>query len=68
MTDETDKPAGKSRDPRQDRLKSALRENLKRRKQQLRGRADRAAPTGDDEAASDQDAGAPRPSGQNERD
>jgi len=53
---------------RQSRLRAALRENLKRRKQQLRGRADRAAPTGDDEAASDQDAGAPRPSGQNERD
>jgi hypothetical protein len=39
MTDETDKTAGKSRDKRQDRLKSALRENLKRRKTQARERA-----------------------------
>ena len=35
-------------DPRQDRLKLALRENLKRRKSQARGRSDTAAPTGDD--------------------
>jgi hypothetical protein len=36
-------------DPRQDRLKLALRENLKRRKSQARGRSDpAAAPTGDD--------------------
>ena len=34
MTDESDK----SRDKRQDRLKSALRENLKRRKAQARAR------------------------------
>ena len=38
-TDETDKTAGKGRDTRQDRLKSALRENLKRRKVQARERA-----------------------------
>jgi hypothetical protein len=37
-------------DPRQDRLKLALRENLKRRKSQARGR-DTAAPTGDDAAS-----------------
>ena len=33
---------------RQNRLRAALRENLKRRKQQLRGRADRGAPPDDD--------------------
>jgi hypothetical protein len=36
---------------RQSRLRAALRENLKRRKQQLRGRADRGAPADDDPAA-----------------
>ena len=36
---------------RQERLRAALRENLKRRKQQLRGRADRGAPADDDPAA-----------------
>ena len=48
MKDEKDKdegqtgtPAKKPRnDPRQDRLKLALRENLKRRKSQARGRSD----------------------------
>jgi hypothetical protein len=39
-------------DPRQDRLKLALRENLKRRKSQARGRSDTAAaPTSDDAAS-----------------
>jgi hypothetical protein len=40
MNDETDKREGKNpkRDPRQDRLKLALRENLKRRKTQARAR------------------------------
>jgi hypothetical protein len=36
---------------RQSRLRAALRENLKRRKQQLRGRADSGAPPDDDRAA-----------------
>jgi hypothetical protein len=36
---------------RRSRLRAALRENLKRRKQQLRGRADRGAPADDDPAA-----------------
>ncbi len=49
MTDETDKTAGKGRDTRQDRLKSALRENLKRRKVQARERATTAEPSQDDE-------------------
>jgi len=35
------KPGAAARDVRQDRLKAALRENLKRRKSQARGRDDR---------------------------
>jgi hypothetical protein len=50
MTDETDKPAGRSRDPRQDRLKSALRENLKRRRTQARERAASAGSLQDDDS------------------
>ena len=38
-----DKTGVGTRDPRQDRLKAALRENLKRRKSQARGRSDDAA-------------------------
>jgi hypothetical protein len=38
MNDEPEKREGK-KDPRQDRLKLALRENLKRRKSQARGRS-----------------------------
>ena len=44
MKDNQDKPADKSdadmKDSRRDRLKLALRENLKRRKSQARGRSD----------------------------
>ena len=36
---------GAKQDQRQDRLKQALRENLKRRKSQARGRDDLAAPS-----------------------
>jgi hypothetical protein len=41
MNDEPDKREGKNprRDPREDRLKLALRENLKRRKSQARARS-----------------------------
>jgi hypothetical protein len=49
MTDETDKTAA-SRDIRQHRLKSALRENLKRRKVQARERAVLSETTADDES------------------
>jgi len=53
MTDDKEKgkspPAG---NPRQDRLKLALRENLKRRKSQARGRSDAAATPRDDAEAS----------------
>jgi hypothetical protein len=37
-----------SKDSRQDRLKLALRENLKRRKSQLRGRGDAASASSED--------------------
>jgi hypothetical protein len=44
MKDEKDKGEGqtgqRAKNPRQDRLKLALRENLKRRKSQARGRSD----------------------------
>jgi hypothetical protein len=51
--DQAAKPAKNSR---QDRLKLALRENLKRRKSQARGRSDViAAPTDDVDVALDQD-------------
>jgi hypothetical protein len=53
MTD--DKDRGKSqpaRNSRQDRLKLALRENLKRRKSQARGRSDANAAPRDDAGAS----------------
>jgi hypothetical protein len=45
MNDEPDKREGKNpkHDPRQDRLKLALRENLKRRKSQARGRSETTA-------------------------
>ncbi|MCK1425131.1 hypothetical protein IVB14_08370 [Bradyrhizobium sp. 180] len=47
MSDETDKT--RAADPRQDRLKSALRENLKRRKVQARERAARTEPSQNDD-------------------
>ena len=50
MTDETEKSAGASRDIRQHRLKSALRENLKRRKVQARERAALSETPADDES------------------
>ena len=51
MTDDIDDTAGHSQNSRQNRLKSALRENLKRRKLQARERGKTAAPSHDDEAA-----------------
>ena len=54
MKDEKDKGEGqtgqRAKNPRQDRLKLALRENLKRRKSQARGRSDvtMAPPARDD--------------------
>jgi hypothetical protein len=57
MKDGKDERAGQSaspkKNPRQDRLKLALRENLKRRKSQARGRDDVAlAPSSPDNVAS----------------
>jgi hypothetical protein len=65
MTDDKHKPEGQTgaavRNPRQDRLKLALRENLKRRKSQARGRSDitMAPANGDD--ASPHDASGKKP-------
>jgi hypothetical protein len=63
MKDNRDRAAGKSgadvRDSRRDRLKLALRENLKRRKSQARGRSD-AAPSETADASLD-DAGGEKP-------
>ena len=49
MADENDKTTKQAKGSRDDRLKSALRENLKRRKAQARGRTDKP----DDEIAPD---------------
>jgi hypothetical protein len=59
MTDGNDKCEGQTRTParnpgkhaREDRLKLALRENLKRRKSQARGRNDGTPPASHDEEA-----------------
>jgi hypothetical protein len=51
MKDDQDKPGGQSGDlaknARQDRLKLALRENLKRRKSQARGRGEKTGASSD---------------------
>ena len=56
MTDNQDRAAGKTapdvKDSRRDRLKLALRENLKRRKSQARGRSDEAAASSESADAS----------------
>ena len=49
MTDEINKSAKQQRTSRDDRLKSALRENLKRRKLQARERAAGAEPSQNDD-------------------
>lgn len=54
MTDETHKTAGHGHDARQDRLKSALRENLKRRKVQARERAASTDPSQNDDGSLDE--------------
>jgi hypothetical protein len=51
------------RDPRQDRLKLALRENLKRRKSQARGRSDIAISSSGDVDASPHDESEKKPNG-----
>ena len=61
MKDNQDKRAGKSdadvKDSRRDRLKLALRENLKRRKSQARGRSDAGASSEDTDASLDDASG-----------
>ncbi len=52
MTDRNDKAGAGAR---QDRLKSALRENLKRRKEQVRERGRAAVPSRDVEVSRDED-------------
>jgi hypothetical protein len=70
MKDDKDKgeglaaPADKktsSKDPRQDRLKQALRENLKRRKSQARGRSDVTGASSDRDEASRHEASGKKP-------
>jgi hypothetical protein len=65
MKDNQDRPAGKSdadvKDSRRDRLKLALRENLKRRKSQARGRSDVDAASSENADASLDDASGAKP-------
>jgi hypothetical protein len=62
MTDDKDKREGQS-PKRQDRLKRALRENLKRRKSQARGRSDAGSAPSDDADASLDDGSGNKPRG-----
>jgi hypothetical protein len=60
MADKTSKSAKQERTSRDDRLKSALRENLKRRKLQARERAATAEPSqNDDDSPNEGIAGKP---------
>jgi hypothetical protein len=65
MTDDQAKREGKAgaaaKDPRRDRLKAALRENLKRRKSQARGRDDLGGAPSEHADASRDDAGGEEP-------
>jgi hypothetical protein len=65
MQDDHDRRAEKAgrgvKDSRQQRLKLALRENLKRRKSQARGRSDEAAASSETADASLDDAGGEKP-------
>jgi hypothetical protein len=65
MQDDQDKRAGKTgrdmKDSRHQRLKLALRENLKRRKSQARGRSDEAAASSETADASLDDASGEKP-------
>ena len=68
MKDEKDMRAGPAAknpkpDPRQDRLKQALRENLKRRKSQARGRGDPAPPSSHDGEVAPHDDSGNKPDG-----
>ena len=66
MTDDKENGEGRQghlakKDARRDRLKQALRENLKRRKSQTRGRNDIAPAPSHDEAATPHDRGGEKP-------
>ena len=65
MNGDRDRPTEKNdadvKDSRRDRLKLALRENLKRRKSQARGRSDEAAASSESADASLDDAGGEKP-------
>lgn len=54
MADENDKSTRQARSSRDDRLKSALRENLKRRKLQARERAASTDPSQNDDGSSNE--------------
>jgi hypothetical protein len=54
MADETDKGTRQAKASRDDRLKSALRENLKRRKLQARERAASTDPSQNDDGSLDE--------------
>lgn len=54
MADENDKSTRQARSSRDDRLKSALRENLKRRKLQARERAASTDPSQNDDGSLDE--------------
>lgn len=56
MADENDKSTRQARSSRDDRLKSALRENLKRRKLQARERAASTDPSQNDDGSLDEGA------------
>lgn len=56
MADENDKSTRQARSSRDDRLKSALRENLKRRKLQARERAASTDPSQNDDVSLDEGA------------
>ena len=58
---DTEKSGADVKDSRRDRLKLALRENLKRRKSQARGRGDIDAASSESDAASLDDAGGEKP-------
>jgi hypothetical protein len=58
---DTEKTAADVKDSRRDRLKLALRENLKRRKSQARGRSDIDAASSESAAASLDDASGEKP-------
>jgi len=66
MTNDKDKAEGQAghltkKDARRDRLKEALRENLKRRKSQARGRNDIAPAPSHGETAAPHDGGGEKP-------